>query len=50
MEATLADSYKDSERSFLMRDAAHCSLRVGFGANAGIGDALDLAHKLACIN
>ena len=51
MEALVADTYIDSQsnpRVFLAGDSAHAfPPSGGFGLNTGIGDAFNLAHKLA---
>ena len=48
MEAVTADRYHDGERVFLAGDAAHAfPPSGGFGLNTGIGDAYNLAHKIA---
>ena len=51
MEALVADSYIDSSahpQVFLAGDSAHAlPPSGGFGLNTGIGDAFNLAHKIA---
>jgi 2,4-dichlorophenol 6-monooxygenase len=53
MEAIVADSYinkipHNEPYAFLVGDAAHAfPPSGGFGMNTGIGDAYNLAHKLA---
>ena len=49
MEALVADSYQSKlNRVFLAGDAAHAyPPSGGFGLNTGIGDAFNLAHKIA---
>ena len=53
MEGVLAENMSEkgteSPQVFLAGDAAHAfPPSGGFGMNTGIGDAQNLAHKLAC--
>lgn len=54
MDNVVANSYSntntDTPHTFLAGDAAHAfPPSGGFGMNTGIGDALNLAHKLAYV-